>query len=495
MTSASGLSRCWILVLLSACLLGPLPLAQGQDEQPTGPTGPSREGPSPPQEEPKPTAPTPPTAPPPTAPGFPAPTTLPGGEPIGTLVPIREFRFIPILEEAGPFRLSTFLTVEEEFTDNANQQKNNRRSEFRTSIAPALAVWIDRPLGTLSLRYAPRYFLPDNRTKDATLDHNVSFRAGWSPSALIRFGLSDDFTKSSDFRDVGDIGTRRTGGQSFSRNVGTADAAYSLPPLRAALSYTNTLVNNDAPGSEDSQTHTLRADGDLTNPRFTLGASYAVSRGDFTISSPYWAQTVEGRASRAITPLTSATLNADVTSHDADRAQDFIIYNARLGGTTTGGLVGSFAASGGVSVFALRGGNTSVRPSVSASWNQQFAYFSLAAQYQEGFTTRFTEVDNTGVTASRSAALSIVSTAFRDLTPTLAARWSENRFEQTTTAGGPSGTRDRTWDVDANIRYAVIRWMYIYVGYTLTIRTSTLATNEFLENRVRLGITGQYDLF
>ncbi len=495
MASASGLSRCWTLVLVSVCLLGPLAAAQGQEPPPARPTAPSREGPSPGpgapgREEPRPTEPAPPPRrePPPSL-------LLPGLESIGSQAPTRPSRFIPILEEVGPFRLSTFLTVEEEFTDNANQTKNNRRSEFRTSIAPAVAAWIDRPSATASLRYAPRLFFPGNRTDDATLDQNLSVRAGWSPTALIRLGISDDFTKSTDFRDVGDIGTRRTSGQAFSRNVGTADVGYSRPPFGVGLGYSNTLINNDAPGSDDSQTHTVRADGDLTNPRYSLGASYAVSRGDFTISSSYWEHVVGGRASRTITPTTSGTLNASFTQHDSEQGQDFKIYEGRLGATTSLGPDGSLSASGGVSVFDPTDGELSVRPSVSVSWTQRFPLFAVSAQYQEGFATRFQAVDNTGVTATRSAVLSLTSTAFRDVAASLIGRWTENRFEQTTTAAGPAGTRDRTWDVDANIRYAVIRWLYVYVGYALTIRTSTISTNEFLENRVRLGITGQYDFF
>ena len=103
-------------------------------------------------------------------------------------------------------------------------------------------------------------------------------------------------------------------------------------------------------------------------------------------------------------------------------------------------------------------------------------------------------MDNTGVTASRSVALFLTSLAFRDLTATLGARWSENRFEQTTAAGGPAGTKDRTWDIDALLRYYILRPLSLTLGYTFTIRTSTSPTAEFLENRVRFGLTYQHNI-
>jgi uncharacterized protein (PEP-CTERM system associated) len=103
-------------------------------------------------------------------------------------------------------------------------------------------------------------------------------------------------------------------------------------------------------------------------------------------------------------------------------------------------------------------------------------------------------VDNTGVTRLRTASVALTITAFRDLTATLQAAWTENRFEQTTVAGGPAGTRDRTWDLEAGLQYLLARSVALSLQYVLTIRTSTTETAEFVENRIRLGLVYQYGL-
>jgi len=470
----SGRSLLRILLLLTPFFLVPLPQALGQEAPSPTPSAPTQEGPAGP-------------------PVSPTPGPI-GPEDLGPGGPVRTFRFAPVLEERGPLRVQAFLTVEEEFTDNVNQQKDNRKSEFRTSIAPVLASSFDRPLATLSMVYAPRYFLPGNRPEDAALDHNLTLRSGWSPTAQLRLSVAEDLTKSTDFRDLEDPASRQTGTAGFLRNQATIETAYTPPQGRLALGYTNNLVQNDAPGADNSLTHALRADGELTGPRLTLGGTYTLTRGEFDIAPPYWEHTGEARLRRPFSPTASGTLSASFTHHDEEGGQDFIGGRVRIGGTFALGPDGSLDASGGAEVFAPRDASQTVRPSVSIAWTQRFSLFSLSLLYTDGFQLRFQTVDNTGVTASRSVALLLTSLAFRDLTATLGARWTENRFEQTTAAGGSAGTKDRTWDVDALLRYYILRPLSLTLGYTFTIRTSTTPTAEFVENRVRIGLTYQHNI-
>jgi hypothetical protein len=475
MAPAPGLGRCRSLVVLLLVLLLQLSSARGQEPPPAGPSIPGQ-----------------------AVPTGPAVPSLPAGPGWGALAPggpIRSLPLAPPLDLASPFQIQTFLTVEEEFTDNVNQQKDNRKSEFRTSIAPGLAARIERLRTNLSLAYAPRYYLPGNRPEDATLDHNLTLRGGWSPTAQLQFSAAEDFTRSTDFRDVEDPGTRRTGRGAFSRNQASVEAAFIPGQGRTALGYTNVLVRNDAEGSDNSDTHILRTSTEFANPRFSLGGSYVLTRGEFEIASPYWEHTVESHTRHALTPNVSLRLSAQFTHHDEERGQDFMLGRARLGGTLTLGPDASLEADAGAEAFAPRDDRVSLRSSVGFAWIQRFSLFSLSARYEEGFQERFQGVDNTGVTKTRTAALLLTTLAFRDLTATLGANWTENRFEQTTVAGGPAGTADRTWNLEAGIRYAILRGLSLTLGYVATIRTSTNPTADFLENRVRLGLTFQHDLF
>jgi hypothetical protein len=395
-----------------------------------------------------------------------------------------------------------FLSIEEEFTDNADQQKDNRRSEFRTSIAPGAAARIQRPLGTFALVYAPRYFFPDNRLQDGALDHNLTIREVWTPTPRIRLNVGDDFVDSTDFRDVEDPGTRRTGRARFLRNQATGEVAYTPPETegQGALSYTHILVIDDRPQGEFSQTHIFRATGEYTSPltQAKLGGSYALTRGELELEPSYWEHALQGRAIRPFTSSISGTLSGLATYHDAqDPGQDFTIGRFRLGGILYLGPNGSLEAEAGPEVFAPMEDEVKIRPGFGFTWIQRFTLFSLLARYEEGFRGTFAAVENLGVTRTRTASLLLTTTdlPLRDLLVTLEARWEENRFEQATVAGATAGTVDRTWDLEAGIRYYLARPLSLTLGYVFTIRTSTDRSAEFIENRVRVGLTYQYNVF
>jgi hypothetical protein len=357
-------------------------------------------------------------------------------------------------------------------------------------------VGINRPESTLNLVYVPRVVIFNDHPSDTTVEHDLTLRGAWTPTAQIRLGLAEDFTKSTDFTSVGNIGTRLTGQTPFTRNHVAVDAGYASPRgVQAGLSYANEYEKDEGPGGDTSWTNTAQANLGFNGPRLGLAASYALTRAEFDIASPYWAQTVLAKASRAIDPTLDGALTATFTYHDSDRDQDFYIYGAILGGTKRFASGGSLSVFIGPQVFAPRGDPVKVRPSGSISWNQPFTFFSLMAQYSAGYNQNFGAIDNTGVTFTQLADISLVSTAIRNLTANLGIRWEENRFEQTTIATGSAGTVDRTWNVDLGIRYYLIRWLSLGLGYTLTMRTSTQASAEFLENRVRLGLTAQYTPF
>jgi hypothetical protein len=402
------------------------------------------------------------------------------------------------VETVAPLWAQTFITVDEEFTDNANQTKHDRKSEFRTSVSPGLAARIQRPQASLNFVYAHRFFYP-SRLSDSPLGHNLTLRSSWNVSPLIRFSAAEDLVKSNDFGYQQNPGARATGTAGYLTNQGTVEAAYLPPNGRIGLSYSNVLQRNDAPGADDSLTHILRTDAQVTNPRLSLGGSYTLARGEFDISSPYWEHSVDARATRVLTPTVSATLSGLFTYHNPDRDPDLMIGRARPGVTAAFGPYGSLSAEVGVGVFNQQNDSTRVRPSILLNWTQQFTLFSLSATYQQDYQENFQQVTNAGVTFTRSAGLVLTSTGllFRDLTTTLTGQWVENSFQLTVPGqnGVSAGTVDRTWNLGAEIRYLILRGLSLVLGYTATIRTSTDPNAGFLENRAHFGLTYQYDIY
>jgi len=399
------------------------------------------------------------------------------------------------------------VTVQEEFTDNATQSKENPKSDFLTYISPGIAYRLERPQGSFNLNYAPTFIISAKGVEDNRTNQYLSLRGTWSPGAYLRLGVADDFAYSTDFLAQGDLGSRKTGTTPYLINTGSFEASYVSPRGRLALRYTNILNQQyDVPLPDDSLTQTGRLDGELTSPSVTLGASYWVTRGDFDISSPYWENNGEVRIRWPLLPILTGTFSGLFTYHNADRglSPDYITGRSRVGAVWSYGPTGSVEAAAGVDVFSPQNqsplapeeAGTNARPSVSIRWTHGLRLFTLSAAYDQTYQANFTSLDNTGLSFTRTAGASLATTGalLRDLTATLAFNWISNDFELTTIRVR-EGTKEQTWNVEAGIRYYILRPLSLALGYVLTLRDSTDPTAGFVENRVRIGLTYQHDLF
>jgi hypothetical protein len=411
--------------------------------------------------------------------------------------PPRQLRFAPPLELVTPLTVQLFLSAEEEFTDNADQTKDNRRSEFGTRVVPGISIRADRPVGSFSLSYAPQVFLPRNSIGDTELNQRLTARAALFPTGKFQVNIADDFTDSNDFRDVEDPGSRRTGRTDFLRNTVTAEAAYAFPKLRTGLAYTNIITQEDRGGTDTRITHVVRPNATYIDPRFTVGGSFGLTRGDenSSISTPYWNYGADGRFQYVVTPTIGAGLAGSYEFQEPDTGSHFSLGRGRVTSTIGVGPEGKLEAAAGVDVFSREEDTTLVRPSFLAAYTHRFATFAVTARYEQGFRSRFQDVDSSGVTFTRSAGLFFTTAFFRNTVGTLGLRYEENEFQDTTVLGAPAGTTDHTWSVDVEVRYMIIRSLFLVAGYNGVIRTSTQDSAEFYENRVRLGMTYQYTLF
>jgi hypothetical protein len=413
--------------------------------------------------------------------------------------PIRQLRFAPAPEEYTPYRVQLFLTVEEEFTDNADQTKDNRRSEFRTRVVPAIFIGVDRPLGRFSLSYAPEVFFPGNSIGDTELNQNLSARAALWPTEPFQLTLSNDFAESNDFRDIEDPGSRSTGGDAFLRNVASAEAAYVLGRLRTAFAYTN-IINQEDVGFWDTRiSHIMRPSVLYTDPRYSLEGNVVVTRGgeNSSVESPYWRYEANGRYLHIITPTISAGFAGGYQYQEPDREPSFNLGRGRVISTFGVGVDGTAALEAGVDVFggAVQS-ETEVTPSFLASYTHRFLVGAVTARYEQGYRNRSEDLFDEGVTFTRSAGIFLTTAFFRDLVATFGVRYVENEFLDQTGSGPPTGTTERTWAVDVAFRYLLARSLFLNFAYSGTFRTSTdPAGDEFNENLFRVGLRYEYNVF
>ena len=506
----SGRSLCRTFALFSFFLTFSLGPAQGQEIPPPGPGAQP-----PPAGAPSEEAATPPTEfqPPPPSVQFPLlpPVELGPATPEAPLKPIPLGLAPPFQLEGKWFALRLSLGVQEEFTDNARQSNTNRQSEWSTRITPGISFGVDRPLAKLNLAYFPSFFFSNNNPENNNLNQFLTLQGSWQASPYVSLNFSDALTYSNEFLAFGDIGSLRTGTNPTLTNTASAGVAYTPTWGRLAVGYTNTINRtSDVQFPDDSLIQSGRISLDLTGPRLSAGASYTLTRGSYDISSDFWDHTVGINAAYPLTPTLNARFLGSFTYHNPDSpiAVEHLSGNVGIGGNWRYSPTGSLDLGAGISVFSPQANQPSsltpflvssttneYRPSVILRWSQEFPYFVLSAQFSQLFVTDFgsTQFFNSSFTRTAGITLSTTGLLFRNLTGSLGVNWVQNEYPVTTINVRADTTQD-TFNVDFGVRYYLFGGLSLNLGYVFTTRDSTNPTEDFYENRFRLGLTYQYNL-
>jgi hypothetical protein len=418
----------------------------------------------------------------------------------------------PFQPEGKWFALQLSLGVEEAFTDNAFQTNTNRQSEWSTRITPGISLGIDRPQAKLNLAYFPSFFISNNDVQNNNLNQFLTLQGSWQASPNIRLNLSDAFTYSNQFLAFGDIGTLRTGTNPTLTNTGSAGIAYTPTWGRLAIDYTNTINQTyDVPFPDNSLIQSGRISIDLTGPRFSIGSSYTLTRGSYEISSDYWDHTVGINVGYYLTQTLNTKLLGSFTYHTPDSPFSVEYYsgNVGIGGSWQYSPTGNLDLGAGIGIFSPQGNQfpsllpflvadstTQVRPSVVLQWSEQFPYLVLSAQYSQLYVPDFGSVQFFNLSFTRTAGITLSTTGalFRNLTGTFGFNWVQNEYPLTT-LNVRADTTQNTFNVDFGVRYYLFAGLSLNLGYVYTIRDSTTPTENFYENRFRIGLTYQYSLF
>jgi hypothetical protein len=381
------------------------------------------------------------------------------------------------------------LSIEGEWTDNAQQHKTDREPEFRTRVAPGIAVGVRRPQTTADLVYTPSFYLPDGRATDSSLGHDLTLRGQWKPTAHLSLSLLEDLLRSTDFRDMPDLGARRAGEGDFLTNAASGEIAYSAEHFRAGASYAYNISRDYQTEQNDTMAQVGRLTLALAGPQQTIQGGYTLTDGEYQTAIPYREHQLDVAITRPLSSTLSLNGSGFALLHAENPGQDFVVGQARVGVTAALGSAGTLTVQAGVQAYDPEIGGTDVNPSGLVTLAQRFASLVVTASYEHSLQSRFQEVRSTGPSEVRSASLLVTSTAFRDLILTVGGRWNWEKRKQTTLAGGPEGSTESTWDLEARLRYTLARNLVLGVAYLMTVRTSTTPSNEYFENRIQCSVT------
>ena len=417
---------------------------------------------------------------------------------------------LPTPDTPRPEKIFQFLpsvSLVEEYSDNFNQTKDDKVSNYRTGISPGLLLLVRHPFLNGQLGYTPLAFY-DSSDERADVNHLFNGTLTWEVVPRFRLTVSDSFT-DSDQPAQADRLNLRTGRERFTSNGASILGEYIFEPFTAQAYYRNSYFKSER---DTTLTHTPGASLSMAFAQInivTLGYEYLDTK--TTVDDP--------NATTSSSFFTGPTQDSKTTGHQVTAT-----YSREISRSLTAGITGAYATRDeetetrrnftreNVSLFAnyalpeklvlrsnigvarVEGDTASGRPLVTTNSDLTYylgpAFFGL--RVEQGFSETFGTGENFGVVETRAFGASFGYRFTPLLSMLVTGTYRENK--NTGEGGGQTNTSDdeKTTSVTANITYQIFRWLAATVDYTYTHQKSSDSSGGYTENRVRAALTASF---
>jgi hypothetical protein len=359
----------------------------------------------------------------------------------------------------GPITITPTLTVIGEYNDNVFQDNNNRVDDFILAFTPGISLAIENPIYRLlgSYSFTSEIYADNTELNDAFARQELRLDGEYRVTPRLTLSLAEAFLISNYTNGVTTEAVS-TGRSESTSNTLSGGVAYQVNPRT-----------------------TLRGRGTWTLLRFEDEAS---------LDSDTYA--AEGFVDYALTSRLTGSAGYQFAYFDVEESPGTSTHTPRLGATYrfTPTLTGSLSAGPSI---VVTDDDTEVTPAITAAIQYQFAWGSVAAQYDRAVGTS----GGLGGTTDNQAIAAILQ--IDRLVRGLAIQFSP-RFTRSTSTFGDAVDID-TFSLTLQARYEITRWMAAVAGYTFYLQRSsstvtttagTVSATDVDQNRVFVGLQFGY---
>jgi hypothetical protein len=490
---------------------------------------------------------TPGQQPPAQPPGVPAqPTPPPIATPVPVIPPLPETAPVPVIPDVqlipspnvpsapervlpaptsravptARFQIDPTISVREEYSDNFFLTERNRKSNFRSTVAPGVDVTINSAFvkGLVTYEFAPSY---DTEPDDFSFFHSLLGQVVWEVTPRWKLTLADTFTRSDEPAEADQLGLRQQR-SAFTSNTLLAASDYLISTVATRQAYRYSTFSDDF-GETKSHTVSLSAtvpllqvnslsggyeylsststgtnvitpgtalttadESDVTGHRFTAGATRRL----------HALQTVGVTTSYALRTVSQPIGDSDFQIWNASTFTDYELPG-RLRLNVTLGVLG---------VQTDTGDDVGPKLSTKSSLTYQFARAVATLAVDRGVSETFSEGENFGLVATEGVTASLSYPFTPSLTGLISGHYRHNKTvdvgaigttpQQNDESENWGGTVSLTWLIRRNLRFEL---SYTYTQQVGLGDRQTGATsgqfggsfgsdNTYTENKVRAAV-------
>ena len=420
-----------------------------------------------------------------------------------------------VLAEEARFQWGTRVTLSETYDDNIDLDKNHKKSDWITTVGPGVTLSVETEKTKAQLDYDVYYSFYARHPDDNSLSHALSLTGfkGIPVAEHFTLDLDENLTISEDPIQANTTSVQRSRETYYSNTAGgrlnylfgpqdslyvgfkhtyydstdsSVQGGYGYGPtagmsywftVRQGISLDFSLWNGrfdhteDTEGSDDfdeyrgSATYTYRFD-----PRTTANLSYTYDRFDYQNPGP------------GVVQLSGNGQNSENVNR-----QDYVVHSGSLGLSHDFTEHFSASISGGWWYQVREDGSNAQGPNGSVSLTQKLEKGSLNLSAATGYNQQFFQAENLGLSQYSRVTASLSYQLRERLTGTLAAFYDREKYKETV----PTRTDD-TWGASAGLSYLVYTWLSAGLDYSYRQMDSTLANEEYTDNRVTFTLTAFY---
>jgi len=378
-----------------------------------------------------------------------------------------------------------------EYNDNFFLTERNKRDDYREILTPGLSLRLTTGQSQAELSYAPSVIHSSVNEGELQVFHLFDGTGSLALTDRLTLRAADRFLRTDEPAITDPRGVRRER-TVLVTNTLTSDLTYQRETWSLIPRYGLTLNRTEgedrvAATRERSEVHRLGLDGLLElQGRNTLGAGYELTLADFKIANDFTGHAGHLTLSRALNPLTTASLRGSVAHRDLRGASDFDIYRGDVG--LRRDVSPLYTVEARLGYAATTGGSGSRTDIVEFSLTGTYTGNVVRITMNSGQSLQETFLDrlNVGVIRARDQALEIRYEPNDRLVLTLRGRVAENRFLRLR-------REDRRFEAGTDVTFRLTRLFSLTLGYTYTEIDSNVRGFDVQNNRVRLGLTARFE--
>jgi len=392
--------------------------------------------------------------------------------------------------ESKRFEWSTRISLSEEYDDNIFLASDNEEDDWITSVTPGLTLSVIMEETEVNLNYDLGFVWYATNNEYDEVRHSVTLDGlkGIPIAEHLTLDLDESFYISEDpVERSEDVTSVRRTRDRYYRNTFRGRINYLFGEEDALYGGAHhTLLENDAPDVEDSQSYgPIAGINYWFNIHHGFGLDYSYTRGDFDVSDDYDQNLGSITYTYRFSPKTRANLSYSYDSFDyKGPREDYVAHSSTLGLSRdfTGQMSGSI--SGGYYIQDREERDSREGFTGAVSFTQRAEKSTISLTGSAGYRQQFYEAENLGFSKFYAARATLGYQLLERLSTSLSGFYTRDEYQEI-----DADREDKTWGGGAAFNWLLLRWLSGSLGYQYRQRDSDNAFDEYTDNRVMLTLT------